>query len=129
VTNAILIAKILGPVYLIVGLGMLLHNEHMRSLFNEVANSPALVYLGGVLALVIGTIIIRFHNDWSLGWTLLITLVGWGAVAKGVSRILAPDWSRELLAGYAKDDKIIPFATAAALILGAILTAGAYRWI
>ncbi len=127
--NAILIAKILGPIYLIIGLGMLLHREHMRSLFNEVAKSPALVYLGGVLALVIGTIIIRFHNDWTLGWTLLITLVGWGAVAKGVSRILAPDWSRELLHSYAKDDKIIPFATAAALILGAILTAGAYRWI
>lgn len=127
--NAILIAKILGPIYLIVGLGMLLHKEHMRSLFNEVAKSPALVYLGGVLALVIGTIIIRFHNDWTLGWTLLITLVGWGAVAKGVSRILAPDWSRELLHSYAKDDKIIPFSTAAALILGAILTAGAYRWI
>ncbi len=127
--NAILIAKILGPIYLIVGLGMLLHKEHMRSLFNEVANSPALIYLGGVFALVIGTLIIRFHNDWSLGWPLLITLIGWGAVAKGASRILAPEWSRDLLHSYAQGDKIIPFATAASLIFGAILTAGAYRWI
>ncbi len=127
--NAILIAKVLGPIYLIVGLGMLLHKQHMRSLFDEVSKSPALAYLGGVLALVIGTIIVRVHNDWSLGWPLLITLIGWGAVAKGASRILAPEWSRDLLRSYAQDDKIIPLATAAALIFGAVLTAGAYRWI
>lgn len=127
--NALFIAKLLGPIYLILGFGMLLNRQHMAGLYSEIAESPALMYLGAVLALVVGSLIVRFHNDWTLRWTLLITLLGWLAVLKGVLRVLAPEWSQAKLKSYATSGAGVAVAAPAAFILGAILTAGGYGWL
>jgi len=48
------------------------------------------VYLDGTLLFVAGLAIVRAHNVWSLGWPVLITLVGWFGIAGGLGRMAAP---------------------------------------
>jgi hypothetical protein len=50
---------------------------------------PPVVYLSGVLTFVAGLAIVRAHNRWPANWTVLVTLVGWFAVALGVGRMFA----------------------------------------
>jgi uncharacterized protein YjeT (DUF2065 family) len=127
--NAVFIAKVLGPVYLIVGLGALLNPEHMKSMMRALASNPAFIYMSGVMALAIGTLMLRFYHDWTWGWPILVTALGWGSVLKGASRLLAPAWSEASLKSYADSGKTVPVAAAASLLVGAVLTAGGYGWI
>lgn len=52
--------------------------------------SPTLTYLNGVLLFVAGLAIVRAHNVWTPRWSLLVTLLGWGALLAGVARMFAP---------------------------------------
>jgi len=47
------------------------------------------VFLAGFLLLNFGAIIVAFHNVWH-GPALLLTLIGWAQVLKGMGRFLAP---------------------------------------
>jgi len=87
--TSIYLAKLMGPIYLVVAIGMLLNRDYFRTMAKEVAASPALFYLTGVLALVVGGLIVLLHNVWS-GRPIVITLVGWAAIAKGVVRTVLP---------------------------------------
>ncbi|CAN5853244.1 hypothetical protein BH11PSE1_BH11PSE1_20220 [soil metagenome] len=52
--------------------------------------SPTLVYLNGLMLFVAGVSIVRTHNVWTRRWPVLVTLLGWGALAVGLLRMFAP---------------------------------------
>jgi len=54
------------------------------------ANIAPLIYLNGMLLFVAGLSIVRFHNRWTLGWPVMVTLVGWGFILVGLFRMFAP---------------------------------------
>lgn len=48
---------------------------------------PPVVYLSGTLLLCAGLAVVRDHNRWSLGWPVLLTILGWAAMALGLGRM------------------------------------------
>ena len=50
------------------------------------------VFVEGFLCLNFGALIVAFHNVWS-GLPVVLTLVGWGQVLKGLVRFAAPQLS------------------------------------
>ena len=50
------------------------------------------VFVEGFLSLGFGALIVAFHNVWS-GLPIVLTLVGWGQVLKGLVRFVAPQLS------------------------------------
>ncbi|MFP4640295.1 MAG: hypothetical protein ACOC02_04830 [Guyparkeria sp.] len=85
-----LVARILSMVYLAFAAGLLLNRHHYENLLDELYRNTASTYLSGFLALVFGMLIIHFHNRWQVDWSLLVTLVGWLALAKGLLLITVP---------------------------------------
>ncbi|MEO3402904.1 hypothetical protein AAFN85_03315 [Mucilaginibacter sp. CAU 1740] len=53
-------------------------------------NIPPVTYLNGMILFVTGLAILRIHNLWSRRWPLLLTLLAWGALLGGLSRIFFP---------------------------------------
>jgi hypothetical protein len=47
------------------------------------------VFLEGLLNLNIGAMVVAFHNVWT-GLPVVVTLLGWGLVVKGILRLVAP---------------------------------------
>ena len=47
------------------------------------------VFANGMLSLMVGSIIVSFHNVWS-GLPMIVTLIGWGQVLKGLVARDAP---------------------------------------
>ncbi|MEP1209289.1 MAG: hypothetical protein ABJM29_05675 [Rhizobiaceae bacterium] len=88
--NSILIAKLMGPVLLVVSVAMLKDPEDLLSMGQEFLKSRALIFITGVLALVCGLAVVNAHNIWSASWPLLITLFGWAMLIGGVIRIALP---------------------------------------
>ncbi len=91
-STSLFLAKLIGPVFLVVGIGLLFNVESFRSLLTEFIKNPVLVYLAGVLGLVGGLALVLNHNFWIADWRLIITLVGWIALIRGVVTILRPQW-------------------------------------
>ena len=84
------LAKLIGPVFIAGGVGMLFNTAVYRAMFERALHDHMLIYLSGVLALVVGLAIVAVHNDWKWHWPLIITIVGWLALFGGVMRMVAP---------------------------------------
>jgi hypothetical protein len=85
-----ILARIIGPVMIIPAIGIFLNFNAYQGMIGEFSKSPSLCYLGGFMALLMGLIILQFHNRWEAGWSVVITILGWIALIKGVALIIFP---------------------------------------
>ena len=92
------LAQLIGPILLLVGLGLLINRTANEAVAKEVLRSPALMYGSGLLALTGGLAIVITHNVWTLkGWLLIITVTGWLLVLRGLLRILIPQQTSDIV--------------------------------
>jgi len=85
------LAKLIGPVFIVGGLGMLFNAAAFRVMFERSLHDHMLIYLTGVLSLPAGLAIVVLHNEWKWHWPVMITVIGWLMVIGGIVRMLAPE--------------------------------------
>jgi len=88
--RSIYLAKLIGPIMLVVGLGMLLNGDAYRIIVEQFLRSYAMIYLAGVGAMLVGLALVNAHNEWKADWPVIITALGWLALVGGTFRILVP---------------------------------------
>lgn len=88
---SIFLAKSLGLYFTIVGIGMLLNGNKLKSILVNFLKDPGMVLMSGFLALIIGILIVVSHNVWVMGWPVIITILGWFSLFKGVIRFMYPE--------------------------------------
>jgi hypothetical protein len=119
--TSIFLARLLGPLLLLTGAGIVLNPKSFRTIAGEVVRSVTLVYLFGFMDLAAGLAIVLTHNVWAASWRVLITLIGWLLLIRGAVRIVAP----EIVMGYAakviRNKQVIPSAGAIVGVLGLVL--------
>jgi positive regulator of sigma E activity len=84
------IAKLVGPMLVVIGVGMLTNQDTYHAIIGEFLHSGALVYLSGLLSLLAGIAIVTAHNSWRAEWSVIITILGWLMVIGGIVRIVFP---------------------------------------
>jgi hypothetical protein len=87
---SLLIARLVGPFFLVASLAMLVNRTVYQDLAEEFIESPALIWLTGMFALLAGLAIVNFHNLWVADWRVIITVLGWLWIAKGLARLTMP---------------------------------------
>lgn len=90
------IAKLIGPVCIAGGLGMLFNTAVFKAMFERGLHDHLLIYIAGLIALTSGLAILALHSKWECNWTVLITLFGWLAVIGGIVRMVAPQFIERL---------------------------------
>ena len=50
----------------------------------------------GFITVIIGFLIVTYHNTWPKSWIVLITILGWLAMVKGICLIAFPQFVRTL---------------------------------
>jgi hypothetical protein len=90
--TSVFLARLIGPVMLVVGLAVFLNQRAFRDMAGEFLASPALLFISGLLIMPVGLAIVLTHNVWTADWRVLITLFGWLNIIGGAVRLLAPDW-------------------------------------
>ena len=88
--TSVFLAALIGPVMLIAAIGMLLDPASNRAMSLAFLDSPPLIFLSGVLAMVAGLAIVLYHNVWAADWRVIITLFGWAGTIGGAARMLSP---------------------------------------
>jgi len=81
------------------------------------------VYLAGTLWFVAGLAILRSHHQWSRGWPVLITPMGWFALLGGLFRMCAPESAQRSVPPPAA----LLSMQALLLVIGVVLTIKAYN--
>ncbi|MBI5883727.1 MAG: hypothetical protein HZB91_11560 [Elusimicrobia bacterium] len=116
---SILIARITSVVYLSASLGGFINRDYYRKIADDMFKNTALTYLMGFMAIIFGSLIVHHHNRWVKDWTVLITIIGWLALIKGVFIIVFPgsiqQWSEPFLTDNAL--KLVPYGT---LLMGLV---------
>lgn len=88
---SVFIAKALGILYVIFGLAIFSGGVDLKKLFDDIMKSTGLRVLYAIFTLFVGFLIVNTHNLWEDVWTVLITLIGWGALLKGVVYLVCPN--------------------------------------
>ncbi len=96
--SSVILAWLIGPTLVIVGLAILIQREYYRDMVERFFNDPQDYFFSGVGSLVIGLAIITTHNLWVADWRVIITVIGWAALFKGAARILFPQFGRHVFA-------------------------------
>lgn len=94
--TSILLARILGPLLIVAGAGVLLNSDHYRAMAANFLKNAELYYFSGTLAFTAGVAMILHHNIWVADWRVVITLIGWSFMIKGAARILFPTMGSNL---------------------------------
>ena len=92
------LAKIFGIYLIITALAVMVNKDHYKAAYKELKRDRIETHSMGAIALILGLLVVGFHNIW-VGWPVLITLIGWVMLIKGVMALVAPD----MLLKFAKD--------------------------
>jgi hypothetical protein len=116
-----LIARMASVIYLSASLGAFFSSDYYRKIADDLFSNSALIYVTGFITLIIGFLIVTYHNRWAKSWMVLITILGWLAMVKGICLIAFPQFVRTLSERLLTDSgaKIFPYA---ALCLGLLFT-------
>ena len=120
--TSVFIARIFGLCYLIIGAGFMLNRKAFQQVMEDFCKNAALVFYGGILALVIGVVIILTHNVWVANWTVIITIIGWLGFIKGIWIVVFPNTVSKFMQAYQKNANLLKVHPIGAFIFGAVLT-------
>jgi hypothetical protein len=124
--SSLIIARIIGPIFVIIALGIMLNVKAYHGMYEEFRKSAQVRYLGGYLALLFGLVILQFNHSWEANWTVVITILGWIGFIKGVIIMIAPDHIIRLADRMTKSTTPLLVNSVLILLLGAFLSVKGY---
>jgi|SRR3569832_377596 len=108
---AMWLASIFGPFLVILGLWMLLYCDQYTKVLSGIKGSAGLFYTNSVFNLLIGFTVLSQYDLWGWNMLVLVTLLGWVMVVRGVMGLFVPQLLMDILMGkhgFAKILGIIP---------------------
>jgi hypothetical protein len=88
--TSLFLARLIGPVMLVVGLAVFANPRGFRGMSEEFLASRALMFLAGLIIMPVGLAIVLTHNVWTADWRVLITVFGWLCAVGGALRLFGP---------------------------------------
>ena len=88
--TTLFLAQIMGVYFLVAGAGVLMNPERIKNAMGDIKQSYIIPYFDGVIALIVGLLIVLSHNIWDGLLTSLVSLVGWISVLEGVLMLTFP---------------------------------------
>ncbi len=112
------IFQVFGILYVTVGIGLFLNREFYKKLFLDFVESPAMMYISGIMALLIGYLLVTFHNVWVMDWTVIITVCGWISLIKGMLILVRPGCMVDLIKAIINKEGIIKIEAVLITVFG-----------
>jgi hypothetical protein len=119
--QSIYLARLMGPVFAAIGIGLLLNGDIFRLIIVEGVHSPILIYITGIMIMPAGIAIVLAHNVWIGDWRLIITIFGWLSAIGGAIRVIYPQLAMNVGASIYSHAVAPLIAGIAMLILGFVL--------
>ena len=116
------IFQVFSLAYIAIGIGILVNPDFYKKTFEDFVESSSAMYFGGIGALVIGYLIVAFHNTWTKDLSVIITIVGWIALIKGVLILVRPSLMIGLTKAILKNTSSLKIEAIIVIILGLLFS-------
>lgn len=87
---SIFFARLWGSFYLIFGLLFIITGQLGKTI--EMTNNKAFVISTGYVTFFLALVTIILHNVWAFDWRVVITLLAWNTLVKGITKIGFPEF-------------------------------------
>ncbi len=87
---AMVLAKFLGLLLTITGVGAAINSRHMMAVVKDICERPAAQMGAAFLPTLVGSYVVAAHHTWPNDWTMLITIIGLVMLIGGAFRSLFP---------------------------------------
>ena len=124
---AVLIARLIGPLFVAIGVGILLNAPFYVGSVIEAVHSPTLVYMSGVASMLAGLAMLNAYRAWTADWRVIVTILGWLMAIGGIVRIVLPQVAATVAPELYSGPTALMITGAIVLVLGGILTVKGYR--
>ena len=94
--NAMWLASVFGPMLFLLGLWVLVRRDDAEKLWSSVKSTPGLFYMGGMINLLIGLAVLNTYREWSMHLIVLVTLLGYVQLIRGLLVFFAHDVAMKL---------------------------------
>jgi len=94
--NTIVLAKLIGPILLLTGLGIALNKDLIKKMLEDFGKNYGLMFFVGIISMILGMIIVQAHTIWTSVPAIIITIFGWMATVKGALLVTCPQHMMKL---------------------------------
>ncbi|MGD0076730.1 MAG: hypothetical protein ABSD31_20740 [Candidatus Binataceae bacterium] len=118
--NSIILAQILGIIFLVTGLELLLKRKFVSAAINDALDRPASLWIMGFIALIVGAIMVPLRNLWTSDWRVVIPIIGWVALLKAIVILFFPEFTVALYRKW-NAASVLVFSAIVTTVLGLFL--------
>lgn len=94
----VVLASIIGPIYLVYGLSVFLYAKQWKKVVAGLEKDHFAFLPMAMIGLIFGLILVNAYNIWDWNVFLIITLTGWSLILKSAFYFLAPgSWIKAVL--------------------------------
>ena len=94
------LAKAFGLYLTLTGLAMIFNRKYYLEAAAEMLEHKGLSLFTSIFTLILGIILVLFHNVWVWNWALVITILAWLTLLKGVARMFFPRQFEKAIRAY-----------------------------
>lgn len=116
------IFQVFSLAYVAIGIGMLINPDIYKKLFEDFIDNGTALYFGGIMALVIGYLLVTFHNTWTKDFSVIITVLGWIALLKGILILVRPKAMIALTKAIIKKESTLKIMSVFVIIVGLLFS-------
>lgn len=113
------IIELWGIFIVVVPLSLLINQGLIKKIF-AFAEDDLTIFFGGILSFIIGLSSVLNYNTWAYNWTVVITILGWIAILKGIALLFFPNISKKMH-NKIKDKEWISYMLLVAIFIGCFL--------
>ena len=95
--TSIFLAKVIGLISVISTAAVMVRYKESLAFDEEAIKNPLFTYVSGFVFLILGVLLVVSHSVWTPDWRLVITILGWLVLLKGVGRIFFSNAVRRLI--------------------------------
>lgn len=125
-TVSIFLAKALGFYLIFISIAYVLNKKKFIPLLMNMMNKPEIMLVTGIIALIMGILIVVSHNIWVKDWRVIITVIGWMALLKAINIILFPEFMINISTKWIQNNVAYYITFLFTFLIGSILLYIAY---
>ncbi|CDZ76606.1 hypothetical protein BN59_00880 [Legionella massiliensis] len=116
------LGKVLGLYLILISLAMLINMTQFAAYIQILISNAPLMLVTGCFTLILGLLIVVSHNIWKWNWQVVVTIIGWLILLKGISIIFYPAVIDKLTILFVQNTKFAYLSAGIDLILGVLLS-------